>query len=80
MWCSGLMIRFVSVATLVQSPARCSGLKDPVLLQLQHRWQGSLDSIPGPGISKSMGVAKKEKKKKKEKNCTKQEGLGYAEF
>ena len=41
----------VSEQAWVQTPARCSGLKDPVLLQLQGRLQLGWDSIPGLGTS-----------------------------
>ena len=50
---------FGSAGTQVQSPARHSGLKDPVLLQLQLRSKLLLRSDPWPGNSMCQGMAKK---------------------
>ena len=68
-----------STGTQVQSPAQHSGLKDPGLLQLQHRLQLQLGSDPWPGNSICCRVAKKErknnnKKKKLKKKKREREG------
>ena len=49
----------------VRSPARNSGLKDPMSLPLWHRLQLRLRSDPRPGNSICQGAAKNGKKQKK---------------
>ena len=56
--------RLCNTRMQVQFLAQCSGLKDPVLLQLRRRLQLWLGSDPWPGNTTCPGQPKKEKKKK----------------
>ena len=57
LWLNGISTFPLSVRTQVQSPAQCSGVKDPCCPKCTS------DLIPGPGIPYVTGQPKKKKKK-----------------